>query len=698
VDEKLVEFVEDFHSEVLARADANDTEKEEAFTETMCDHLVQFGEIDDYQLCSWLNKNIGARIDAYQPDDDMETVSLVVNVWKSWNGAELADWKVSNRDIDAAVKRATTFASRALIGKLPGDRIDSAHPAYDLAILLRDLKEGLTKLRIIVVTDGIAPQREGTTLDVCGIDTVVVVWDMNRVFNRRRSGEREGIIIDFADYGGAVPCVSSKSENGFYTTYLAFVSGAMLADLYEHHKTRLLEMNVRVFLSQRVSVNKGIRDTIRNEPGMFGAYNNGITVYAESLETTFLDDGSLALSIVDDFQIVNGGQTTASLYHTRKAYKSNLDDVFVQMKIMVIHESAKPEDMNESTRLSDLLVPKIGKFSNSQNRVQMSDLRANDPPHPVLHNLSLKLPAPDPTGGTRESYWFYEKARGSWDERRRLDAKTTAQRKLFDAKYPRQQRFEKGIFSKVWYAHHEKPHIVSLGPQKCFAAFNSNLLAEEVKISADTPDYWAGYFKRTVGLLIVWGRLEKEVKRRIREQIYQSFAQNLVGYTLALLSNTTNQKLDLEAIWNAQDVPDELLHYLLELCDLVHKHIVDTPSGVTHVPEWCKQEDCWKTLLEHPKLPVPSTLDELFSSEKKGAKPKRSDEDAAVEFCVSKGEDAWKALSKFLKERDLMGGKQRSQAFNMGRAIGNNKIPSTKLAIPCRKIWENAELMYNWEV
>lgn len=698
MDRSLAEFVEDFHRAVLALADADDTEREEAFTGIMCDYLVDFGETDNYQLCTWVNKNLGSRIDAYHPDDDMETMSLYVNVWKNWNGTEVSDGKVSNRDVDAAVKRVAAFASRALLGKLPGDRIDSTHPAFDLSLLLQELKGGLTKIRIIVITDGVVPQREGYTLDICGIESDVIVWDINRVFNLKRSGARDGIKIDFADYGGAVPCVSSKSANGYYTSYLAFVSGKMLADLYEDHKTRLLEMNVRVFLSQRGTVNKEIRDTIRNEPEMFGAYNNGITVYADSLETTVLDNGSFALSIVNDFQIVNGGQTTASLYHTRNTYKSDLEDVFVQMKIMVIHESAKPKDMPESMRLSDILVPRIGKYSNSQNRVQTSDLNANDAPHPALHNLSLKLAAPDSTGGTRESYWFYEKARGSWDERRRLDAKTTAQRKLFDAKYPRAQRFEKGLFSKVWYSHHEKPHIVSLGPQKCFAHFNSNLLSEEVKVSADTPDYWAGYFKRTVGLLIVWGRLEKEVKRRIREHTYQSYAQNIVSYTLALFSNMTSQKLDLERIWNEQDIPDELLHFLLTISEVVHHHIIDLPSGVTHVPEWCKNVECWNSLLQQPTIALPDQVKSLLSAEKKGAMPKRSEEDAAVDFCVSKGGTAWKALSKFLKERDLMGGKQRSQAFNMGRAIENDKTPSVKLATPCRKIWENAELMYNWEV
>ena len=221
----------------------------------------------------------------------------------------------------------------------------------------------LIKARIIIVSDGKSPPREGITYDECLIETSLVVWDIQRVFNRQKTGEREGITIDFNDYGGPVPCVPQKSENGYYTAYLAFVSGEMLANLYERHKTRLLEMNVRVFLSQRVKVNQGIRDTIRNEPSMFGAYSNGITVYDDDLSTVDLDDGSLALSVVQDFQIVNGGQTTASLYHTRRTHKADLSETFVQMKVMVIHESAKPENMDCQTTNQMLLLHRSMQIS-----------------------------------------------------------------------------------------------------------------------------------------------------------------------------------------------------------------------------------------------------------------------------------------------------------------------------------------------
>ena len=697
MDEELSQYIEDFNREVRSRADANDYEVEEAFTEVFGDALVEYGEIDDYQPASWLDKNIGARVDAYHFDDDMETISIVINIWKDWNGYDISDGRLTNSEIDATAKRAINFLNRALSGKLPAERIDEGHPAYDLAQTISELKDELTKARVIVISDGKAPPREGMIYEEGPIEASLVVWDIQRLFNRQKTGEREGITIDFNDYGGPVPCVTQKSENGYYTTYLAFVSGEMLADLYEHHKTRLLEMNVRVFLSQRVKVNQGIRDTIRNEPSMFGAYNNGITVYAEDLHTVELDNGSMALSVVEDFQIVNGGQTTASLYHTRKTHKADLSDTFVQMKVMVIHESAKPESMDKASRLSDELVPRIGRFSNTQNKIQMSDLHANDPPHPELHSISQKLPAPDPTGGTRETYWWYEKSRGSWDENRRLKGKTVAQRRHYDAQYPRSQRFDKGLFSKVWYSFHQRPHTVSLGPQKCFAEFNSNLLKEEVEIAKEAPGYWTEYFKRTVGLLLIWKALDKRIHQRIRAGMYHGFKQNRLAYTLALLSKETKGKLDLVYFWQKQSVPEPVMEYLLCLSDVVHDHITDLPTGVSLVPEWCKKEDCWKVLKDKKiHCSPPPLIKELTQTKRKGAKPRKSEGDEAIEWCVTRGSQAWMDLSSFLKQRNLMGGKQRSQAFNMGRTVGNDRTPSDKLSIPCKKIWEDATTMYDW--
>ncbi|SVC13178.1 uncharacterized protein METZ01_LOCUS266032, partial [marine metagenome] len=175
------------------------------------------------------------------------------------------------------------------------------------------------------------------------------------------------------------------------------------------------------------------------------------------------------------------------------------------------------------------------------------------------------------------------------------------------------------------------------------------------------------------------------------------FKQNRLAYTLALLSKETGGKLDLLYFWEKQSVPEPVMEYLLCLSDVVHDHITDLPTGVSLVPEWCKKEDCWKSLkAKKIRCRPPPEIKELTQTKRKGAKPRKSAGDEAIEWCVTRGSQAWMDLSSFLKQRNLMGGKQRSQAFNMGRTIGNDRTPSDKLSIPCKKIWEDATTMYDW--
>ncbi len=82
---------------------------------------------------------------------------------------------------------------------------------------------------------------------------------------------------------------------------------------------RLLEGNVRSFLSLRSTVNKDIRATILKDPEHFFVYNNGIAVTVEDM--TLNDKGKLLKAT--DFQIINGGQTTASL--ARAVYSDKAD-------------------------------------------------------------------------------------------------------------------------------------------------------------------------------------------------------------------------------------------------------------------------------------------------------------------------------------------------------------------------------------
>ena len=348
----------------------------------------------------------------------------------------------------------------------------------------------------------------------------------------------------------------------------------------------------------------------------------------------------------------------------------DLAKIFVQMKLTVIHDESRIAD----------LVPRISEFSNTQNRVQLADLAANEAPHPEIQAISNQIAAPDPTGGSRQTYWFYERSRGSYEEMRNLTARTPAQKKQFDAMRPKNQKFDKIKFGKVWNTYLRLPHVVSLGAQKNFGRFNQ-------WVREQGQEDWVAFFRKTVALLILWNEMERIVRR----QKYQGYHHNIVAYTLAWFFDLTDMRVDLEKIWAAQAPTERILDVLEELSHIVNGHIRQTKGNVT---EFSKKEECWVQLRKRTYV-LPSELSEEYicSKNKPDYHSGLVSEQAAVKFCKSKGGDAWLALSKWLKERDFLSPKARSQCYNMGRTLmKGEKEPSVALSIPCMKIWNDAEI------
>jgi len=475
-------------------------------------------------------------------------------------------------------------------------------------------------------------------------------------------------VIDFSKYcGGALPCVV-REDSAPYTTYLGFVPGTALADMYAHWGIKMLDMNVRVFLSARGNVNKGIRETIRKRPEMFCAYNNGITAFARSVQLTGSDETFGILS-AEDFQIVNGGQTTASLYHTRLKDKANLDEISVQMKLTVVHN---PEDIED-------IVPKISEYSNTQNKVQVADLAANHPPHTEIQIISNSTLAADPTGGSKQTYWFYERARGSYEEFRNLSAKTDAQKRLFDDLRPKHQKFDKIKFGKVWNTYLRLPHIVSYGGQKNFVKFNSWLQSQK-------GEDWTKFFKKSVALIMLWDWTE----RMVRRQGYQGYHHNIVAYTLSWFFCLTESRIDLDKIWTTQKIGVQIKDTLELLSSTVNSHIRKSSANIT---EYCKKEECWNSLAKL-SADLPENIVQEYISDATPTRPSYfladPNVEEAYEYCKRFSAAQWFALAKWLKERSFLTGVSRSQCFNMGRALSKKPGPSVKLCIACKNIWEEA--------
>lgn len=293
---------------------------------------------------------------------------------------------------------------------------------------------------------------------ICDIDVEYRIWDMERFYRLFSASEgREEIEIDFNDYlEGGIPCLSANAgDSEDCKSYLCTVPGDVIADLYDQYGSRLLEGNVRSFLGKR-GVNKNIRNTVLNEPERFFVYNNGLAATAVEAD---VENGKLLRA--KDLQIVNGGQTTATLFSARKTSGADLSKVSVLMKLTQVN----PESAAE-------IVPLISRSANSQNKVNPADFFSTHEYHIRLEQISRRKFAPAKDGAQHETHWFYERARGQYIQA--TMNMTKAEERKFAAQNPKDQIITKTDLAKVLNSWKGFPHIVSKGAESNFQNLQNN--------------------------------------------------------------------------------------------------------------------------------------------------------------------------------------------------------------------------------
>ena len=465
------------------------------------------------------------------------------------------------------------------------DALEETSPAFGLSDLLSKRWSSIGRVRLFLITNRELSERvDGREADELDGRTITYsVWDIGRLYRQATVGHgREDIDVDLAGgFGGPLSVLPAQQSEADHESYLAIMPGKVLAAIYDRWGTRLLEQNVRVFLQHRGKVNKGIKATIENEPNMFFAYNNGITATAEEAEIDD-DGGRLLLRRLKNFQIVNGGQTTASIHSAHRG-KVDVSQTFVQMKLSVVD----PERANR-------LVPKISEFANSQNRVSAADFFANHPFHVRMEGFSRRIHAPSPDGTFRQSKWFYERARGQYADAR--GGLTQAQRKKFDLENPRRQLFTKTDLAKFVNAWEERPHEVSRGAQKelcgLCAAHRSGmedgpgrLQRGMVSRSCRQGDCLQGNRAARHGPALVPGRISRQ-HRRLRDRQDRARCEG------------KGQAVDFQDIWRRQALPPAMRPALVAVAEAVHEVLVAPPAGISNVTEWAKKQMCWKRVSE----------------------------------------------------------------------------------------------------
>ncbi|MGP0628562.1 AIPR family protein [Nitrospina sp. 32_T5] len=671
-EERFQSFSEDLLQEVISASDSQEGEtfRINQFTQTIADYLVEAGEIDDITICHY--KTRGMQMNGYNISQDEDVIDLFVSIFNQ----QTPPVTVTKTQCEAAFRQAETSLKKGFSGF--HDSLEEASEAFDAFQRIHELRNQVTRCRIYLLTDGIVNQESFQAEDNNDISVSLHVWDIRRIFRFASSGKSfEPIEIDFGDeFEGEIPCLTLLDPGSDYQGYLAVIPGKVLAGIYGKYGPRLLERNVRSFLQARGKVNKGIRETIIKEPHRFFAYNNGITATADDIVFKEHQNGALFLKKVRNLQIVNGGQTTASLFHTAKKDKASLDGIYIQAKLSVIPE----EHLDE-------IVPLISRFANSQNKVNDADFYANDPFHVKLEELSRTVWAPPVDGTTRQTKWFYERSRGQYQDAKAREG-TPARKRQFEALHPNRQKFTKTDLAKYENTWNQLPYIVSLGAQKNFNDFAVQL-KERGRVDVDIT-----YFEHLVAKAILFKTAEKIVSG----ENYGGYRANIVTYTLAWLSHHTSMRINLDQIWKDQGVSVVLQDSIRTVSASVNEIITSPPQNMRNITEWCKKKACWEKIKEGNFRVHPRLEDELIDVSRgtkvqtnRGIQGPNEEEKALIENASQVPATAWFGIAKWAKETNNLKAWQRSLAFSLGKVAMRSGQPSFKQAKQGLMILEEAE-------
>lgn len=572
----LTEFLRETQAAVRSQMRDGALYEELVFAGIVMDHMSEIGMTFEPVECHFEGKvgNANLRLSGYSVSEESDQLDLFVSLY---DGVDIPT-PVPDAETKTAVEQCLRFLTLCAEGKM-APKLDPSSDVRSLAETLQAIYNDLEQIRVYVITDKVAKSKSFKTRDIGGKAVRLEVMDIERLHRHWSEGKpRDELVVDFNEVsGGPLPCVFVPGENDDYDYAMTAIPGEALRLLYEKFGARLLEANVRSFLSVKgKGVNAGIQTTLRSAPERFMAYNNGIVIVADEMRLGKPGDGSAGIAWLKGLQIVNGGQTTASLYFTKKKYPdTDLSHVRVPAKIIVMRAQ-------DSTK-EEALVSDISRFANSQNAVRQSDLSANKPFHVEIEKLSRSVYCPDGVG-----QWFYERAAGSYNTLLTREGTTPAKLKALKDAIPTSRRVTKTDLAKYIMAWDRKPDIVSLGSQKNFDRFMAGLTRSD---GQEAPLPTVPEFKA----MIAKAKIYRDSQKLLRP-MFQAFQANVTAYTVALLSEKLGNRIDLDRIWAKQAVSQELLSQIAVWAKEVNDTLHATAGG-RMVSEWAKRPECKEAVM-----------------------------------------------------------------------------------------------------
>ena len=572
--DKLQEFNQDILEEVATYRTNNLVSTATAFKTIFLSYLADIGEssISDCQVIDFKKSGEKIKLDGYVFNEYFNTITLIISDFNQGNEVI----KMGKVEIDKNVKMVQRFLKNCFTDYF--NDVEESSDGYQAYEYIQACKDEIETANIILITNKKAVLYVPDDAKIGKINVRFDVWDIERLYQHVFLNTQTDI-IDIKlkkKYGTLLPLIKVIGSNEQpYDCYVGAISGEVLARIYSDEGQKLIEKNVRSFLQATGKINKGIRDSLKNEPDMFMAYNNGISTIAESIEIDekSSNDNCVIIKSITGWQIVNDGQTTASIYN---AYKSKVDlsNVSVQMKLAVIKAEEKTNE----------IVANISKYANSQNPIKMSDFSANDEYHIRMERFSRIVYIPVEKGKSVDR-WFYERARGQYlvELNRQL---TPAKKKEFKDHNPKSRCVSKAVAAKCMMSWMGYPDIVSKGLETNFVYFTG--LVNEGKI----PEATEANYKKMIAEVILFN----ECDRIVANQKFGGFKAQIDYYTVALLGKYYKDKIDLNWIWEHQTITPETILILEELVYKVWKHFQNPTISGVNIGQWCKKAECWELL------------------------------------------------------------------------------------------------------
>ena len=568
---------------------------ESVFAEIVMQHMSDIGMTFEPEVCHYSSKvgNANLRLSGFAVSDEADQLDLFVSLYDRVDSVT----PIADTETKKAAEQCLHFLAKCASGKLAAT-MDESNDAFTLAVTIQGCYANLDQIRIYVLTDRQAKAKHFQPRVVNGKTVKLEVMDIERLHRHWSEGKpRDELIVDFlAVSGGALPCVYVPGEMTDYDYALTVIPGEALRFVYEKYGARLLEANVRSFLNTTGKVNKGIRDTLRDNPEHFMAYNNGIVVVADEAHLGKTGEGGPGILWLKGMQIVNGGQTTASIYFSKKKYPEiDLRHVRVPAKIIVLHSCDATDE--------EALISDISRYANTQNSVKQSDLSANKPFHVEVEKLASTTYCPDGVGR-----WFYERAAGSYNTMLAREGTTPAKLKhLKEVVMPPSRRITKTDLAKYLNVWDLKPDLVSLGSQKNFERFMESFREQEGLPLAKLPD--VATFKSMIAKAIFFKKTHALVR-----PMFPAFQGNVVVYLVSLVAERLGDRIDFEKIWLRQDISPSLRQFLttwaVEVNEVLHRS-----AGGKMISEWAKKPECWVAVRSASYSSVVDDIPELLKQQ-----------------------------------------------------------------------------------